>query len=209
MWWRCRGTAPRVHEMIDLPHQSHSYLYRNLYSMTTLTCTNCGIDFEKSKHEIARRKHKTMSQNWFCGRPCAASWGNANRENVFSPGPQFGNQHGRKYPAEVSWYVTRAAKDTRRDLGFVGDRTSYAQHLCEVWTGKCALSGVDIHRRSADGSAPTLNHFFIASVDRIDSSKPYQVGNVQWISLALNHAKSNSTEFSTHYKEFINQLEST
>lgn len=176
--------------------------------MTTLICTNCGISFEKSNHEIARRKYKTTSSNWFCGRPCAASWGNANRKTSSSPGPQHGNQYGRKYPVEVSWYVSRASKDKRRDLGLVGDRISYAHHLCDIWTGKCAISKVDIYRRGADGSTPTPNHFFIASVDRIDSSKPYQVGNVQWISLALNHAKSNSNNFSTHFKEFLNYLES-
>lgn len=53
--------------------------------------------------------------------------------------------------------------------------------------GKCALSGVDIKISSKINSQHNIdrsNHS--ASLDRIDNSKPYIEGNVQWIHKTLN-----------------------
>lgn len=54
---------------------------------------------------------------------------------------------------------------------------------------KCALSGLDIclQRASADRNAT-------ASLDRIDSSKGYIEGNVQWVHKDINRIKNNLSE---------------
>lgn len=57
-------------------------------------------------------------------------------------------------------------------------------NLFDEQNGKCALSGVELRFRSnsktADGNA---------SLDRIDSDKPYETGNVQWVHVNINYAK--------------------
>jgi hypothetical protein len=57
---------------------------------------------------------------------------------------------------------------------------------------KCALSGVDLWFRS-NSKTPDGN----ASLDRIDSSKGYITGNVQWVHVNINYAKLalSDTEF--------------
>lgn len=56
--------------------------------------------------------------------------------------------------------------------------------------GKCALSGVEIsfprRNRRYEGVVNTT-----ASLDRIDSSKPYEAGNVQWVHKEINLMKMN------------------
>ncbi len=57
---------------------------------------------------------------------------------------------------------------------------------------KCALSGVDIYFPATGGSPQT------ASFDRIDSSKGYVPGNVQWVHKRINWMKNRFSE-----EEFI------
>jgi len=51
----------------------------------------------------------------------------------------------------------------------------------ECFTGKCALSGWDISMTYANGTA---------SLDRIDSTKGYEVGNIQWVHVMVNMCKN-------------------
>jgi hypothetical protein len=63
------------------------------------------------------------------------------------------------------------------------------KYLNELWVkskGKCALSGIDIHMPKT------------ASLDRIDSSKGYIQGNVQWVHKNVNIMKRDIPQ-----KEFI------
>jgi len=56
--------------------------------------------------------------------------------------------------------------------------------LFDKQNSKCALSGIDIqfntNSKILDGNA---------SLDRIDSSKPYTLSNVQWVDVNVNYAK--------------------
>lgn len=65
---------------------------------------------------------------------------------------------------------------------------------------KCALSGVDISLRK-DQHTPinNINHnldyaVFTASLDRIDSSKSYEKGNVQWVHRNINIMKNSFSQ---------------
>lgn len=66
--------------------------------------------------------------------------------------------------------------------------------------GKCALSSVDISLTLSRTKNKTAE--ITASPDRIDSSKGYHVGNVQWIHKDINFMKSNMPE-----DEFIHWCE--
>lgn len=177
--------------------------------MTTVTliCSECESPFAKDKHEVARRKYKG-GDNWFCSRSCGAKHRNktADRTGWKRPDPQVGNQHSRKYHPFNSWYISRAFQDQRTRVRPSVSRDEYDSLLSSLWTGKCALTGVPIFRRDGEGKCEVANPFNIASVDRIDSSIPYQPGNIQWVSQAINLAKSDDPLFVDHLKDFLAQL---
>ena len=64
--------------------------------------------------------------------------------------------------------------------------TEYLKKLWESQDGKCKYSG-RILGTIGDG-------FDSPSIDRIDSSKGYVEGNVQWLCWGVNNMKSNMTE---------------
>lgn len=176
-------------------------------SNVTMFCTNCKQTFIKDQNEVSRRKNKTSSTNFFCSRSCAAVYGNRCRTTERFPlTPHYGNQSARKYSSENSWYVSRAFKDQRKHVRCSMNRQEYDTLLSSLWTGVCSITGVTIHRKQADGSCITQNPFNVASVDRIDSSLPYQEGNVQWVSQAINYAKNDDRLFEQHFTQFLEQL---
>lgn len=91
--------------------------------------------------------------------------------------------------------VQRGAKS--RGLSFNID-IQYVWSVLEKQKFKCALSGVEIgvssySRKSQDWFEQT------ASLDRIESDKGYEVGNIQWVHKEVNIMKMNLQE-----KDFIN-----
>lgn len=70
----------------------------------------------------------------------------------------------------------------------------YLQQLLEKQNYRCALSGIEI-----SGSQCTLKKYttykeMTASIDRIDSTKGYVLGNVQWVHKDINKIKINVEE---------------
>ncbi|KKL82143.1 hypothetical protein LCGC14_1987750, partial [marine sediment metagenome] len=146
-------------------------------------------------------------KNFFCNLSCAASYRNRNNPNN-PPDPQYGNQYGRKYPNEVSWYATRCFKDQRFGLMEHSVRLSFANHLLEKLKeqkGRCAFTNISLSLRDVQGKVHEDNPFKIASVDRINNSLPYQEGNVQWTSVAMNFARNRTEleEFKECLQEFL------
>lgn len=74
----------------------------------------------------------------------------------------------------------------RRGLDF--DLTiEYISDLLEKQKFKCALSGLPIYLKNKKDKT--------ASLDRIDSSKGYVVGNVQWLHKKVNNLKSDYSDY--------------
>ena len=84
------------------------------------------------------------------------------------------------------YYTTLRRGALKRKLDFVVTK-EYLWNLYLKQDKKCALTGLDIHfvrdRSSQRSSAQT------ASLDRIDSSKGYIEGNVQWVHKTINIMK--------------------
>lgn len=72
----------------------------------------------------------------------------------------------------------------------------YCWNLFLIQDGKCAISKVDI--RLSQNTKDLYNKSITASLDRIDSSKGYIEGNVQWVHKNVNYMK-----FRFEQQEFI------
>ncbi len=69
------------------------------------------------------------------------------------------------------------------------------EYLWGLWLeqdGCCAYTGVRLH--VGQRHAQTKKKDSIASLDRIDSSRGYEAGNVQWVHPVINQMKSDLTE---------------
>lgn len=71
----------------------------------------------------------------------------------------------------------------------------YAWQLFEKQNGKCAISGADLYLAQSTSTRPHQT----ASLDRIDSTKGYIEGNVQWVHKNINLMKNTIPE-----EDFIN-----
>lgn len=185
-----------------------------------LQCDNCMTKFIRNKHEIARRKHKKKEDgsertHFFCSRSCSTSWRNKDeaRRGIESKGsfkfrPEFAGNHARKYDVRFSWYIYRMKKDHRFEEN--PDGMELNEELACVWTGKCAYTNIPLTLRDINGKCDQPNPFFVASVDRIDNSKPYGPGNIQWVSCAINMARNKHTsdDFINYLAEFVSEINS-
>lgn len=100
------------------------------------------------------------------------------------------NHHNWKGYGEISLSLWNSIKKGAESRGFnFYIDIEYVWDLYVKQNKKCAYSGIDIYFSS------NLNHNRgNASLDRIDSSKGYEKGNVQWIHKDINRMKNDFTE---------------
>lgn len=107
---------------------------------------------------------------------------------------RFGvDHHSWKGVGELSgsvWNRIRACAK-QRNKTFTID-IDYAWSLYEAQKGRCRLSGAKLYL--AKSSKDLLNGKNTASLDRIDSSKGYEAGNVQWVHVIVNYMKQGLQE---------------
>lgn len=102
-------------------------------------------------------------------------------------------------------YRTKAL--TRRLLPTNGKPLTlpYLKQVWEKQRGTCPYTAIKLklftHSKSKYGGTGMKSDIRYASLDRIDSSKPYQVGNVQFVAWPINYAKSDVSD--KQMKRFI------
>lgn len=183
----------------------------------TLTCEHCNKEFDRRLAEYNYQMKKNPNRKIFCSINCTTSYYNKMSEtgskNIHPKlMPMYNNKFGLRYPEGMGYYVNRCAKD-KRFSSFTNqhERNEFGKHIKELWdnqNGKCAITSVALYLRSSTGRCASTNPFKIASLDRIDCSKPYKIGNVQWVSYAINLARNNmeSNAFESHLKEFLKEV---
>ena len=85
----------------------------------------------------------------------------------------------------------RKIKERATKKGFEFNLT--LEYLMSIFNGKCALSGLEIQF----GKHWKMMSDQPASLDRIDNTKGYIIGNVQFISTAINYMKNNMSHRDT------------
>jgi len=133
--------------------------------------------------------------NCKCGKVIQVSTRHLNRKNnnIRSCGcsRKTGKQHIQwKGCEEISgaWWAQRVTrKDHKRVPIEISITKEYAWNLFIQQERKCALSGVDL----VISLEPNIG---TASIDRIDSSKGYIKGNIQWVHKHINYMKNKFTQ---------------
>ncbi len=136
-----------------------------------ISCGVCGKYFYKENREIKRsqkRGHKNC-----CSRNCSSKLG-APRTKGF-------------------WFYVNACRNRakRKSLPF-NLSTKYLESIFEKQKGRCAITNLNMNMNSCLKSGNEKDLFY-ASVDRIDNTKGYIEGNVQFVCLGFNYMRNSVT----------------
>ena len=181
-------------------------------SKIQLKCKHCDKSFERSQKEYNRNVEK--KQRICCSRSCAAYLRNAsmtkedwhrmyeNQKKTFDIKSQCGNRKSEYSPFKAFLNKGRASiirhkHDTNIDLVY----------LKEIWdkqNGKCAYTGIKMALPATTDRVHKLKSLKKASIDRIDSSKGYVKGNIEFVCMAINLGKRDRSK--QEMKDFIEEI---
>jgi hypothetical protein len=153
----------------------------------TCNCDNCGIEFQKPQSEINR--NQKLNRKNFCSRNCVGKHNIKNfpKERTYNPHALRKVKPGDDY-TKYRYHFRNINKRNKEVDVTIDD-------LKEIWeyqNGICPYLGIKLILSSY--SKINKNHIYSASLDRIDSSKGYVKGNIQWISRSINFMKNNMSD---------------
>jgi hypothetical protein len=162
-----------------------------------LNCEVCGVPFMRALSE--HKRNTRLGRKQLCTRTCQ---GNLVAGNLgkFKGMPRFehldaGNR--RDDFTGFRYYKRKAA--VRHPTSNVELADIKAQW--ELQGGKCIYTGIPLVLKDDKHGNKSKKPYQIASLDRIDSSKPYDRGNIQFVSASINFLKNDMTDADT--KELI------
>lgn len=191
---------------MQLFHSAPRYIYMEQIKkymqnrkLITFICDCCGKEAQKPLSEYNR--NKKLGRKNFCSRSCAIRYANKNKLHRFTDkcrehllsicGNQRDEYTGFRY----------ALRSIRKRFKEVDIDLEYLKQLWELQKGICPYTGIKL-------KLPTYGkhnfYFDCASLDRIDSSKGYVKGNVQFVSLPINLMKSTKSDI--EIKQFLKQI---
>ena len=163
-----------------------------------LVCATCGTDFEYYIGEYNRQTKRGRDQ-FYCSLSCSSKRPSnlthlkrvskkfVGGENKLVTEDDFIRSSMNEFIRRV-----RARKKTKHRFA---EYNIDCEYLIKVWNdqkGLCAYTKVPLVLPSYKHYKLT-NYNYKASIDRIDSSRGYEVGNIQFISYTMNNLKSNMT----------------
>ncbi len=170
--------------------------YKQNRKLTTFICFNCGKEDSKPTSEYNRNLAKGRRN--FCSRSCSVKISNSSKTN-FSTLYDISEHSGNKRDLYTPFrYTYRNCKKRFKDFDLS------IEDLMDQWSlqkGVCPYSklplGLPEYKKKVHFSTR-------ASLDRIDSSKGYIKGNIQFVSTLINLLKSNLSHQDT--LDFISKV---
>lgn len=168
-------------------------------TMQTYVCPQCEKSFERRLAETTRQRKENPNYKPYCSRKC-------------------GGEQGKKYlkkggnPESIKGYSRRVDEYSpfRVHLGRCNKRKHdididevYLKELWDNQNGICPYTGFKMLLCENTGSKG-LHSPYMASLDRIDSSKGYVKGNVEFVCAFINYAKNSWTR--EEFMEVISRL---
>lgn len=185
------------------------YSWRKSSNWESVNCPTCSTPFDRRKNE---KHHRTGLPPQYCSSKCSNSssikieklqtWANSKKNHWNDPLIQKKIKVTKKERYDDENY--NASKlDEFSPFKLIFIRSKHRKkHECLMtlddlksqWiiqSGKCIYSGVNL--RLPTPRNKNNDPIYTASLDRIDSSQGYTKDNIQFVSIAINHAKSNMT----------------
>ena len=160
-----------------------------------VTCDNCGCEFEKVASEATR--NAKLGRHNYCSRKCAGE-AVTKRQTGHKRGPAIGKslEHlkeicgNRRDEYTPYRYTYRCVKRRFQDVDIE------IEDLVEQWNkqgGICPYTGFELILPE-NGNVKEIDFFHRASLDRIDSTKGYVKGNIQFVSTPINLMKQSQSD---------------
>jgi len=175
--------------------------------MIELKCDYCRNKFKRTLKEYTRNKKEETKI--FCNNSCGTS---------------YRNEHMPKSYWKTCWTTTNLKKyaNNRQDelspfRAFLNSgRATFkkhkininSSHLKKIWEsqkGICPYTGIEMILPRNTLEYNRTRSLKKASLDRIDSSKEYSDGNVEFVCMAVNNAKNSFTK--NEMKEFLRSID--
>lgn len=157
--------------------------------MVELICVQCEKSFERALKE--HRRSVKLGRKEVCGHSCRAILTNKSSNRDISKNVSHldsGNRRDEFTP--FRWYMARIKSRKRKK----GDTNLTLSCLKDIWDGQngiCPFTGWKmVLPINTTGRWPESSNIIRASLDRIDSSKGYVIGNVRFICFIANLAKN-------------------
>ena len=167
-----------------------------------LKCESCNKEFERVAAEVTRNKKK--SRRVYCSLACAGKVTYKNcplQPKGVVPVSLKGHAGNRKDQFSPFRYHMKCVKQRDKEYNIS------LSDLKEQWdkqSGRCPYTGWLLDNPVTCDTTKFTFHPRRASLDRIDSSKGYMRGNIQFVSLMAQYAKHEFTEDQLY--EFCEQV---
>lgn len=148
-------------------------------------CSTCSKKFLKDGSEV--RRNAKLGRRNFCSLNCVGTASNSHlgREGNIAVLKRYWEKNKGKVRNQFAEYLRRS-RSRRKNKDKILITTEDLKIQWNKQNGICPYTGVKLEHPKY-----TKNNFiYTASLDRIDSSKGYIPGNIQFISITANYAKS-------------------
>lgn len=182
---------------------SEKYNYNR--KVVTVVCDNCGKEFLRPESEVKRILAK--GRHMYCSRECVSKGtSKVRKEMPYKPASDkmlehlkhiCGNHRDEYTPFR---YTYRCVTSRFKDVDITLD------DLKETWekqNGICPYTGLMLILPESS-NVNQIDFFHRASLDRIDSTKGYIKGNIQFISTPINLMKSTKSDLEV--KKFLKEI---
>lgn len=178
----------------------------------TQTCDCCKEEFEQPVKEFNRKNKKGITKN-FCSLSCFAHvrntsmsqeyWQNQykKQKKSFDIKHHSGNRLDEYSP--FRFFLNSGRASIKKHKHETDIDLEYLKNLWEEQKGICPYTKIKmiLPRTTKESNLKSLKK---ASLDRIDSSKGYIKGNVEFVCMVINLAKNNYTK--KEMEEFITEI---
>ncbi len=172
----------------------------------TVKCQECKNEFEKRKAEFTRSEKKGMKH--FCSPSCSTTHRNKNlpveeyRKHCYNIAQHAGCRQDEH--SCFRYFINKSKSRNRYDTPNIN--VQYLKELWEKQTGICPYTKLKmiLPKNTMAYHSKESCSLKRASLDRIDSSKGYIKGNVEFVCYAINLAKNSFTR--DEMKEFLKEV---
>lgn len=171
--------------------------YKQNRKLTEFVCEHCKKLDKKPTSEYNR--NLKVNRKLFCSRECSFAYGvkigKIKPKNPYDISKHCGN---RKDGYSSFRYTFRNTKRRWKDFNLTLD------DLVQQWKEQKGICPYSKFNLELPTNAKKIHPSYRASLDRIDSSKGYIKGNIQFVSTLINYLKSDLSHSET--LDFINKL---